>query len=59
MDITFFGLHYLFEKETNTYFLLEVNHFPSYRELGASLPGEFADHIIDYNKKKIFIKNLK
>lgn len=46
--VSLFGLDYLYDKDKNTYYLLEVNYFPSYRELGTKLSDEFAEHIIDY-----------
>lgn len=46
--ITLFGLDYMFDQKDNSYYLLEINYFPSYRELGNKLSSEFADHII-YN----------
>ena len=52
--ITLFGLDYLYDSNTNLYYVLEVNYFPSYRELGAALSEEFADHIIGCYEK--FIK---
>jgi inositol-1,3,4-trisphosphate 5/6-kinase/inositol-tetrakisphosphate 1-kinase len=55
-EISLFGLDYLFDKSTGTYYLLEVNYFPSYRELKDNLISEFREHIISYYNSKI--KNI-
>ncbi len=46
--ITFFGLDFLYNRENDIFYLLEVNYFPSYRELGKDLPQKFAEHIVKY-----------
>jgi hypothetical protein len=48
--ITMFGLDFLYDVKRNTYYILEINYFPSYRELGASLESEMNEHIISYFK---------
>jgi len=50
-SVSLFGLDYIIDKKNRTYYLLEVNYFPSFRELGAMLSEEFANHIINYYKK--------
>jgi hypothetical protein len=55
-NITLFGLDYLYDAQTNTYYLLEINYFPSYRELGSKLRDEYEGHILSLyaeQKKKI------
>lgn len=49
--ITLFGLDFLYNQEDDSYSILEVNYFPSYRELGNELPNQFAEHIIKYYSK--------
>jgi hypothetical protein len=52
-NITLFGLDYLYDIHTNTYYLLEINYFPSYRELGSKLREEYEGHILSlYEKHK-------
>ena len=46
--ITFFGLDFLYNRENDIFYLLEVNYFPSYRELGKDLPKKFSEHIVKY-----------
>jgi len=54
MDVNLFGLDYLFDKITKSYYILECNYFPSYRELKEKLQPEFENHIINYHNE--FIK---
>jgi hypothetical protein len=49
--VTLFGLDFLIDNESNIYYLLEVNYFPSYRELGTKLRDNFEEHIINLNYK--------
>lgn len=46
-NITLFGIDWLYDKTTETYYLLEINYFPSYRELKGKISIEFAEHIIN------------
>jgi hypothetical protein len=51
-NITLFGLDYLYDINKDEYYLIEINYFPSYRELGWKMIKQFEEHIIDlYNKK--------
>ena len=53
-NITLFGLDFLYDKIKDTFYILEVNYFPSYRELGNKINSEMEKHIIKYyNKFKI------
>jgi hypothetical protein len=55
-NISLFGLDYLLNRgdDFTTYYLLEVNYFPSYRELKDKIFQAFADHITGiYKNKKI------
>lgn len=56
MDINLFGLDYLYDKETKTYYILECNYFPSYRELKEKLSNEFTEHIFGYHNDLLNIK---
>ena len=47
-EITFFGLDFLYNKENDVFYILEINYFPSYRELGKDLPKKFSEHIVKY-----------
>ena len=47
-EITFYGLDFLYNKENDAFYILEVNYFPSYRELGKDLPKKFSEHIVKY-----------
>ena len=49
--ITFFGLDFLYDKDKDEFYLLEINYFPSYRELGKELHNKFDQHIIKYYNK--------
>ena len=49
--ITFFGLDFLYDKNNDEFYLLEINYFPSYRELGKELHNKFDQHIIKYFNK--------
>lgn len=51
MDLNLFGLDYLFDRINKTYYLLECNYFPSYRELKEKLAGEFESHMITYHNE--------
>ena len=51
--ITLFGLDYLYDNINDTFYILEINYFPSYRELGNKINSKFDEHIITfYNKYK-------
>ena len=48
--LSLFGLDYLYDKQNDTYYLLEVNYFPSFREFKENLSIEFNQHILSYHK---------
>ena len=51
--LTLFGLDFLYDEENDKFYILEINYFPSYRELGKELHNKFDEHIIKfYNKFK-------
>ena len=51
--ITLFGLDYLYDNINDIFYILEVNYFPSYRELGNKINSKFDEHAITfYNKYK-------
>jgi hypothetical protein len=51
--ITLFGLDYLYDSINDTFYILEINYFPSYRELGNKINSKFDEHVITfYNKYK-------
>ena len=51
--ITLFGLDFLYDNIKDTFYILEINYFPSYRELGNKINSEFEQHVIKfYNKYK-------
>ena len=51
--ITLFGLDYLYDSINNIFYILEINYFPSYRELGNKINSKFDQHVITfYNKYK-------
>jgi hypothetical protein len=50
--LSLFGLDYLYDHKSSSYYILEVNYFPSYREFGSSLQTEFNNHVISYYKSK-------
>ena len=51
--ITLFGLDFLYDNIKDIFYILEINYFPSYRELGNKINGEFDQHVIKfYNKYK-------
>ena len=51
--ITLFGLDYLYDSINNIFYILEINYFPSYRELGNKINRKFDQHVIKfYNKYK-------
>ena len=51
--LTLFGLDFLYDEENEKFYILEINYFPSYRELGKELHNKFDEHIIRfYNKYK-------
>ena len=51
--ITLFGLDYLYDSINNIFYILEINYFPSYRELGNKINCKFDQHVITfYNKYK-------
>ena len=53
-NITLFGLDFLYDKIKDTFYILEINYFPSYRELGNKINSEMEKHIIKYyNKFKV------
>ena len=52
--ITLFGLDFLYDSINDIFYILEINYFPSYRELGDKINSEFDKHVIKfYNKYKI------
>jgi hypothetical protein len=51
--ITLFGLDYLYDNINDIFYILEINYFPSYRELGNTINSKFDEHVITfYNKYK-------
>ena len=51
--ITLFGLDYLYDSINDIFYILEINYFPSYRELGNQINSKFDEHVITfYNKYK-------
>jgi len=51
--ITLFGLDYLYDNINDIFYILEINYFPSYRELGNKINIKFDEHVITfYNKYK-------
>ena len=51
--ITLFGLDYLYDNINDIFYILEINYFPSYRELGNKINSKFDEHVITfYNKYK-------
>ena len=51
--ITLFGLDFLYDNIKDIFYIFEINYFPSYRELGNKINGEFDQHVIKfYNKYK-------
>lgn len=44
--VSLFGLDFLYDQNTDTYYILEINYFPSYRELKEKLAEQFSEHII-------------
>jgi len=55
--VTLFGLDFLYDEEKDIYYILEVNYFPSYRDLGKKLPDEISEHIRRYYEQfKIKLK---
>ena len=51
--ITLFGLDYLYDSINDNFYILEINYFPSYRELGNKINSKFDEHVITfYNKYK-------
>jgi hypothetical protein len=53
-NITLFGLDFLYDKIKDTFYILEINYFPSYRELGNKINSEMEKHILKYyNKFKV------
>jgi D-alanine-D-alanine ligase-like ATP-grasp enzyme len=52
--ITLFGLDFLYDIINDAFYILEINYFPSYRELGNKINSEFDQHVIKfYNEYKI------
>lgn len=49
--ITFYGLDFLYDSTNNLFYILEINYFPSYRELGDKLHIKFDEHIVKYYNK--------
>ena len=49
--LTFYGLDFLYNEDTNTFYLLEINYFPSYRELGDNFHNKFDEHLVKYYNK--------
>ena len=51
--ITLFGLDYLYDTINDIFYILEINYFPSYRELGNKINSKFDEHVVlFYNKYK-------
>ena len=51
--ITLFGLDYLYDTINDIFYILEINYFPSYRELGNKINNKFDQHVVlFYNKYK-------
>ena len=51
--ITLFGLDFLYDNNNDIFYILEINYFPSYRELGNKINSKFDQHVITfYNKYK-------
>ena len=51
--ITLFGLDFLYDIINDAFYILEINYFPSYRELGNKINSEFDQHVIKfYNEYK-------
>ena len=46
--ITLFGLDYLYDSINNIFYILEINYFPSYRELGNEINNKFDQHVIKF-----------
>ena len=46
--ITLVGLDFLYDNINDIFYILEVNYFPSYRELGNKINNEFDQHVIKY-----------
>ena len=46
--ITLFGLDYLYDNINDIFYILEINYFPSYRELGNKINSEFDRHVIKF-----------
>ena len=49
--ITLFGLDFLYDNVKDIFYILEINYFPSYRELGNKINIEFDQHVIKYYNK--------
>ncbi len=49
--ISFYGLDFLYDFEQNEMFILEINYFPSYREIGKDLTPSFVSHITKQYKQ--------
>lgn len=49
--ITLYGLDFLYDSAKDIFYILEVNYFPSYRELGEKFPQKFSEHMVRYYKK--------
>ena len=53
-NITLFGLDFLYDNINDIFYILEINYFPSYRELGNKINYEFDQHVVKYyNEYKI------
>jgi hypothetical protein len=48
--ITLFNIDFIFNKENNSYYIIEINYFPSYRNINNDLIEEFQEHILDLNR---------
>ena len=46
--ITLFGLDYLYDSINDIFYILEINYFPSYRELGNEINNKFDQHVIKF-----------
>lgn len=52
-----FGLDFLYDKDNSTYYLIDANFFPAYRELNDNIPNAMRKHFINYYEKFKKLKN--
>jgi hypothetical protein len=48
--ITLFNIDFIFNKENNSYYIIEINYFPSFRNIKIDLIEEFQEHILNLNR---------